>query len=400
MSQQVAKGLAFERRCSSLLQELGLADCRPTSQGGTDQGADLLATYGDSRYLFQCKDHLKPQGNRAIQEAVAAKAVYSVTRCGVISSSGYTDSAVRLARSNYCLLFTAAELETAVADGGQFMDLIRAYEFPTYTRAQDHHYDLIKKYEEVKARLGHTPRNSDFDKSTIYQIRKTYGNLTNLVQQLGDTPFTTRPSNQEIESEYRRVKAVVGKVPTLADMAKHSSLSRNCFASYPFTRLQRECGDRPHVERGVHREDLVAAFLELQGHLGRTPTLRELDENGKYRVSYYRRRWGNFDDFLKELRVPTRQVKQRRRYHRTELILVYLLLEKSLAIRQDDADFSLNHTVLEKLKYEGRTFLSPSTFSRRFGSWEAFLNAVPRETRCEFSKIVAELATRLADDAS
>ncbi|MBZ0255035.1 hypothetical protein K8I31_03175, partial [bacterium] len=52
----------------------------------------------------------------------------------------------------------------------------------------------------------------------------------------------------------------------------------------------------------------------------------------------------------------------------------YFLLKKAFEIRQDDKDFELNHTVLDKLKFDGEVFISPGTFSKRFGSWKQFID--------------------------
>jgi hypothetical protein len=252
---------------------------------------------------------------------------------------------------------------------------------------------VIRRYEGIKAKIGHTPRNSDIDPTTRYHIKKKYGNLTNLVNQLGDAPFTKRPSNEEIRKEYRRIKQAIGKSPTLVDIEIHSAFSRNCFSSYPFTRLQKECGDAPNIERGVSKPDLLRAFRDLEGELGRTPTLKDLDEKGVYRSSYYRLRWGNLDNFLKELSISKRDFKQRA-YHERELALVYLLLKKAFEIRQDDGRFSVNHTVLENLKHDGKPFLTPSTLSRRFGGWSSFLDSLCTGPSLEFSKWLDEMAAR------
>ena len=330
----------------------------------------MVGDFGKNTYVFQCKKHKKRQGNRAIQQAIAARTYYLASRCAVVSESGYTKSAHGLARPNYCLLFTLAELSEAADSKRTFAELIEGYNFPKQFPVE-HDYDVIKRYEQIKAKIGHTPRNSDLDPTTRYHIKKKYHNLSNLIRQLGDEPFSKRPSNEEIKNEYKRVKQAIGKIPTLANIEAKSSFSRNCFSSYPFTQLQKECGDRPNIQRGVSKADLMVAFNQLAHKLGRTPSLKDLDEKGLYRSSYYRCRWGNIDAFLEGVAIPKRNFKQRRMYNRRELILIYLLLKKTFEIRHDDGGFSLNHTILENLKYRDRLFLSPGTFSKRFGSWES-----------------------------
>jgi hypothetical protein len=199
-----------------------------------------------------------------------------------------------------------------------------------------------------------------------------YGGVTNLAKLLGDKPYSRRPSDEEIRQEYKRVKELMCKVPTLRDMAASSKLPRNCFKDYPFTKLQKECGDRPNYERGVSKDALIKAFKKLNSDLGRTPTLRDLDERGEYRSSYYRARWGNIDNFLREIGIPQGRVK-RRTYEEDELVLMYLLLERAFRIREGDSGLQVNHTILNHLKYKGNVFISASTFGRRFGTWERFI---------------------------
>ena len=390
MKNNISKGTAFENRCLDLLQELGFAKLQLTKLN--DQGADVVGFLGADKYVFQCKNHMKKQGNRAVQQAIAARGPYLASRCGVISESDFTKSAYQLAQPNYCLLFTASELTVALDSGKTFADMIKGYEFPNHVSVE-HDYEVIKKYEEIKAKIGHTPRNSDIDPTTRYHIKKKYGNLTNLVNQLGDTPFTKKPSNKEVKQEYRRIKQAIRKTPTLADIEHHSDFSRNCFSSYPFTQLQKDCGDAPNIERGVSKGDLITAFQNLENQLGRIPTLKELDEKGRYKSSYYRNRWGNLDNFLKEQGISKRHFKKRK-YDERELALIYLLLKKVFEIRQDDGSFSVNHTVLENLKYAGETFVSPSTFSKRFGGWDSFLEALGTGATAEISKELDEVAAK------
>lgn len=369
-----ARGIEFEAKCRTTLQQLGFDKIEAT-KSSKDQGADLIATLGPTKYVFQCKNEKRKQGNGAVQEAIAARSLYGASRCAVISQSEFCPSAYVLARPNYCLLLTFQTLSLAAEQGKTFNQLIQGYKFPDIPFVE-HDPDLIKRYEDAKHRLGHTPRNSDFDPTTRHLIAHKYGGVTNLAKQLGDKPYSRKPNKDEIRREYRRVRELMVETPTLEDMTANSKLPRNCFKDYPFTKLQREFGDRPNYESGVTKDTLIEAFNRLQSHLGHTPRLHELDEKGEYRSSYYRARWGNIDNFLRELRIPRGQVK-RRAYKNNELVLMYFLLEKAFGIKEGDGNLQLSPTILKNLKYEGRAFISASTFSKRFGgSWERFIEYI------------------------
>lgn len=365
------KGIEFETTCQKTLQRLGFDRINATKRSN-DQGADLIAYLRATKYVFQCKNEKRKQGNGAVQEAIAARTLYKANRCAVISQSEFSRSAYVLARPNYCLLLTLPALSSAAEQGKTFDELVQDYKFPDIPFVE-HDQDLIRRYEDIKRKLGHTPRNSDLDPTTRYLIREKYGDLTTLVNQVGDRPYSRRPNDDEIRQEYKRVRELLGKVPTLRHMAANSNLSRNCFQDYPFTKLQRDFGDRPNYERGVTRDTLIEAFKKLNSDLGRTPTLRDLDERGEYRSSYYRARWGNIDKFLEEVGIPQGRFK-RRGYKKEDLVLIYLLLERAFGIREGDRNLQLNHTILNHLKYKGKVFISASAFSRRFGgTWERFI---------------------------
>lgn len=323
------KGIEFEKHCMNLLSQLGFTSIVQTSRSG-DQGADILGTYGNTRYVFQCKDHQKKQGNWSIQEVIGSKSIYKASRAGVISRVGFTRSALDLARANYCLPLTSSDLEAAIARKESFDSVISTYTFPPPLQIE-HNYDVIKKYEEVKKRLGRVPKRHDFDPSTLNRITKKYGGLRKLIQSLSDVPFTIKPDNESIANEYKRIRQIVGRTPTLDDMETHSEFSRNCFKEFPFTKLQRECGDRPNIERGIDKLDLWAAYEALRNELGHPPTAKELDKKGKYRSSYYARRWGSWVNFLKEKGLPI-QKGTPARFTKNEFVVLYLLINKLLEI--------------------------------------------------------------------
>ena len=348
-----------------------------------------MADHGGTRYVFQAKDHRGPAGNRAVQQAVAAKAITGTARCGVISSNGFTRQARELAAANYCLLIDYRTLEDAASCGKSFTDVIGDHDFSD-SMPVEHDYDVVSEYEEAKSRLGHTPRNKDLTPATRYRIKKTYGNLSRLVESVGDVPYTRRPSDEDIVREYKRVRDIVGRTPTLDHMSANSSYSLNCFASYPFTELQKVCGDRPNIKRGASKQELIEAFKDLAKHLGRTPTVSELDDKGTFRSSYYRNRWGSMDAFRREMGLSRRELGQMQ-YEKRELVAIVLLLKEALKVRQDDPDPRVNHTVLDRLRFGDSPFISPSTVSRRFGSWDSFLAELDGATFQEFSNALDNL---------
>jgi len=102
------KGIAFENLCMKILISKGWR-VEETPKSG-DQGIDLIASIEKYRLCIQCKDHKKPIGNKAVQEVSAGKKYWHGTHAILVSHSGYTKSAYKLAAANNVLLISTLEL--------------------------------------------------------------------------------------------------------------------------------------------------------------------------------------------------------------------------------------------------------------------------------------------------
>ena len=141
------KGLDFERKCYNKLKEIGFSDLQLTRN--TDNGADIVGAYNGQIYAFQCKDHGKRQGNGCVQEAVAARRLYRANRCVVISSSGFTPSAIALAKANNCILLTASDFWEL----HDFPPVNYSALFYEETIVNDFDYGLQEEYEKIRKNL-------------------------------------------------------------------------------------------------------------------------------------------------------------------------------------------------------------------------------------------------------
>ena len=107
------KGIAFENQCMKILISKGWR-VEETPKSG-DQGIDLIASIENYRLCIQCKDHKKPIGNKAVQEVSAGKKYWNGTHAILVSQSGYTKSAYKLAAANNVLLISTLELNNIVS---------------------------------------------------------------------------------------------------------------------------------------------------------------------------------------------------------------------------------------------------------------------------------------------
>lgn len=103
----------FEHWCKAILLSNGWA-ARTTVRSG-DQGADVIAEKLGLRLIIQCKLYSSPVGNKAIQEAYAAKAHYQAAVAAVVTNSTFTPSARALANTTGVLLLHHHQLHSLEA---------------------------------------------------------------------------------------------------------------------------------------------------------------------------------------------------------------------------------------------------------------------------------------------
>jgi len=69
-----------------------------------DRGVDIIATKDQTTVIVQCKNYSNAVGNSAVQEIVAAKALFDANLAVVVAPNGFTDGARELADANGVLL--------------------------------------------------------------------------------------------------------------------------------------------------------------------------------------------------------------------------------------------------------------------------------------------------------
>lgn len=96
-------GQKFEDCLTALFQNLGY-EVTTTRHTG-DYGGDLIIEKSGTKTLVQAKRSAGKVGVKAIQEAVAAKAVYHCQRAMVVTNSFFTKPAFELDRANHVTLW-------------------------------------------------------------------------------------------------------------------------------------------------------------------------------------------------------------------------------------------------------------------------------------------------------
>lgn len=99
----------FESFCADELRRAGW-NARVTLQS-RDQGVDVIAEKDRIRVVLQCKLYARPVGNKAVQEAAAARAHEQANFGIVVTNHRYTQDAEQLASTNNILLLHFTDLQ-------------------------------------------------------------------------------------------------------------------------------------------------------------------------------------------------------------------------------------------------------------------------------------------------
>jgi restriction system protein len=77
------------------------------SGGVGDQGVDIVVNPRGGRIAVQCKNHIRPVGNKPVQEVYAGARHHRCVEAWVVAPAGYTRGAIDLAKSTHVSLYDA-----------------------------------------------------------------------------------------------------------------------------------------------------------------------------------------------------------------------------------------------------------------------------------------------------
>lgn len=101
--------IEFEALCAGKAESAGW-NAQLTKASG-DQGADVICRKNGISIVLQCKLYSSPIGNKAVQEAFAARSFYGLDHAAVVSNQPYTKSAKELAATTDVLLLHLHDLD-------------------------------------------------------------------------------------------------------------------------------------------------------------------------------------------------------------------------------------------------------------------------------------------------
>lgn len=174
--------------------------------------------------------------------------------------------------------------------------------------AQIDREDLLDELRALDDELDRTPRVRDVRREVPYNhetYRRRFGGHTDALKAAGITPDPStadkgpHPIEEEaLVTDLRRLGDELGRTPTIEDVQRDGRYSHgsyyNHFASFQ-TAL--EAADfEPNVP--IQRQDLIDALHDLADDLGEPPTSSQMRNHGRYSPKPYRREFGGWVEAL------------------------------------------------------------------------------------------------------
>lgn len=107
-------GLQFEQYVANLLKRHGFSKIKLTEK--YDMGVDIIAEKNGECWGIQTKRYSGLVKASAVRQVVAGLSSYNCNKAMVITNSTFSKYAIKLARSNHCILIDRIELAKLIAE--------------------------------------------------------------------------------------------------------------------------------------------------------------------------------------------------------------------------------------------------------------------------------------------
>ena len=359
----------FEQIIKKYLHDiLGFTNLEDTPIKG-DFGADLFGEKENYSYAIQIKYYSSPVNLKAVQEAYSAKTHFRKDKSMVITNSTFTESAINLAKSTGCILIDGTDLNTMYAKKFKsFNEQIKYLEQNKLRSFKITNDQLIKAYFDLKETLKKQPTISNIDKQGKFSsstFRKRWGTWNSFLKSINEPIIQNKTITiKEFENNFKKVKDLIEKIPTTKDMNVLGQFSISAYAREfgtwnNFLKTQNIEVNKKHK---IPKEDFIKEFKRVKSILKKVPTKTEFDKVSKISSNSFKRIWGGWNNFLKDI---GEKMNHREDITSDELIAEYKRLKEYLDKK------SLTQSDMNK---KGK--FSSSTYERRFGSWNKFLKHI------------------------
>jgi hypothetical protein len=245
---------------------------------------------------------------------------------------------------------------------------------------------LITELQRLANKLERTPELRDMNEhgahsSKTYQ--KKFGSWNEAIEEAGfETNKEGSIAKSDLRDELERLADQLGRTPTSRDMAEDGKYATSNYSRKfgSWNDAVREVGLEPTRDRDVPREELIDEIQRLAEELGGPPTVAEMKEHGDYGVKTCSNEFGTWNEALKTAGVGTNREK--------DVAQSDLLAEIHRLNENVEGGLIASH-----MRKMGK--FSVGTYGRKFGSWNDALRKAGVElsnrTDIPKSELLAEL---------
>lgn len=364
-------GVEFENFTKEFLENIGFSDLKTTKASG-DFGVDVIGNLKNQKYVIQTKRYGRPVNLKSVQEVYAGMRYYEADYCMVVTNNIFTEAAIELAKKCNCKLIDREDfikwLNKDFISPQSFFDFLKEKKLKNFRISSE---QLIEEYHRLKQSVKKQPTIFDVDSKSKFSssvYRKRWGTWNMFLKAINEPLLQNKLiTKKDFEDNFREVKRKLGKVPTTKDMVILGEYSINTYERNfgTWNKFLESIGEHPNKKHKISKDDFIAEFLRVKSVLGHPPTTFEMLEHGNIAPTSYKRIWGSWSNFLKE----QGEKYQRRSIPEEELIEEYLKLKKQLK----------KESLTQKDMNNCGKFCS-SVYERRFGSWNKFLKHIGDNT--------------------
>lgn len=171
-----------------------------------------------------------------------------------------------------------------------------------------------------------------------------------------------RVSSEDLVKEFMRVKSSMGRQPTISEMDSNGKFSSSAYRKRwgTWNNFLRSINQPLIQDKSITNEALKADYYEVKRKMGRAPTRKDMVDVGKYGKSMYDRRFGGWNKFLESI-DQSQSITKKHMIPRDEFVNEFKRVKSRLGHAPNAS---------EMRKYGN---IAPNTYKRLWGSWSNFL---------------------------
>ncbi|WP_337653229.1 homing endonuclease associated repeat-containing protein [Halomontanus rarus] len=166
--------------------------------------------------------------------------------------------------------------------------------------------DLVDAIHELADEVGRAPKYDEMADKGRYSpgpFEREFGTWNEALLETGYTPNSLNSiSESELIEELERLHTELGRTPTIEDMNDHGKYSQRPYSGHfgSWTDALKSAGLTPNREINIPVDDLLAELKHLSERIGKVPSASDMGSEGNFSTYPYLDRFGSWRGALEE----------------------------------------------------------------------------------------------------